>query len=117
MDELSINSSWDRDLTSLQQLSQAVLLTVEAGGQNVLTPSDVLYLSRMIETDLSAAASIHSAGRDAAEVMVSIATNYLKAASLMLEPSIATQWIGRSEDGVRGFICLIPKKYKYLRYN
>ncbi|KAF0042007.1 hypothetical protein F2P81_005539 [Scophthalmus maximus] len=99
MDELSINSSWDRDLTSLQQLSQAVLLTVEAGGQNVLTPSDVLYLSRMIETDLSAAASIHSAGRDAAEVMVSIATNYLKAASLMLEPSIATQWIGRSEDG------------------
>uniref|UniRef100_A0A3B4TTF8 Adhesion G-protein coupled receptor D2-like n=1 Tax=Seriola dumerili TaxID=41447 RepID=A0A3B4TTF8_SERDU len=100
MEELSINSSWNRDLTSLQQLSQAVLHTVEAGGPNALTSSDVLYLSQMVEMDLTALASSHSARHDAAEVMVSIATNYVKAASLMLEPHMATQWMGLTEDGV-----------------
>nr|XP_019953882.1 PREDICTED: adhesion G-protein coupled receptor D2-like [Paralichthys olivaceus] len=100
IEELSINTSWGRDLTSLQQLSQVVLQTVEAGDPNVLSSSDVLFLSQMIEMDLTAAASTHSAGHDAAEVMVSITTNYVKAASVMLEPSMATQWMGLTEDGV-----------------
>ena len=101
IEELSINTSWGGDLSSLQQLSQVVLQTVEAGDPNVLSPSDVLFLSQMIETDLTAAASTQSAGHDAAEVMVSITTNYVKAASVMLEPSMATQWMGLTEDGVR----------------
>ncbi|XP_039985674.1 adhesion G-protein coupled receptor D2 isoform X2 [Xiphias gladius] len=100
MEELSINTSRDRDLTLLQQLSQAVLRTVEAGGPNFLTSGDVLYLSQMIEMDLTALDSTHSAGHFAAEVMVSIATNYVKVASLMLEPHVATQWMGLTEDGV-----------------
>ncbi|XP_042272092.1 adhesion G-protein coupled receptor D2 isoform X1 [Thunnus maccoyii] len=100
MEELSVNISWDRDLTLLQHLTQAVLHTVEAGSPNLLTSSDVLYLSQMIEMDLTALASTNSAGADAAEAMVSIATNYLKVASLMLEPHMATQWMGLTEDGV-----------------
>lgn len=101
MEELSINTSWERDLTLLQQLTQAVLHSLEAGGQNLLTASDVLYLSRMIEMDLTLLARTDSAGADAAEVMVSIATNYVKVASLMLEPHIATQWMGLTGNGVR----------------
>lgn len=100
MEELSVNASWDRDLTLLQQLTQAVLHTLEAGGPNLLTSSDVLYLTQMIEMDLTSLASSHSARVDAAEVMVSIATSYVKMASLMLEPHMATQWIGLTEDGV-----------------
>ncbi|XP_073332565.1 adhesion G protein-coupled receptor D2 [Pagrus major] len=97
---LNVNTSWDRDLTLLQQLTQSVLHMLEAGGPNLLTSSDVLYLTQMIEMDLTALASTHAAGVDAAEVMVSIATNYVKMASLMLEPHMATQWMGLTEDGV-----------------
>lgn len=102
MEELSVNISWDRDLTLLQQLTQAVLHMLEAGGPNLLTSSDVLYLTQMIEMDLTALSSTPSAEVDAAEVMVSIATNYVKVASLMLEPHMATQWMGLTEDWVRG---------------
>ncbi|XP_059196570.1 adhesion G-protein coupled receptor D2 [Centropristis striata] len=100
MVELSVNTSGDRDLVLLQQLTQAVLHAVEADGPQLLTSSDVLYLTQMIETDLTALASSHSSGADAAEVMVSIATNYVKMSSLMLEPHMATQWMGLTEDGV-----------------
>ncbi|XP_070817602.1 adhesion G protein-coupled receptor D2 [Chaetodon trifascialis] len=100
MEELSSNASWVRDLTLLRQLTQSVLSTLEAGGTNLLTSSDVLYLTQMIEMDLTALASAPSARVDAAEVMVSIATNYVKMASLMLEPHMATQWMGLTEDGV-----------------
>ncbi|XP_044055394.1 adhesion G-protein coupled receptor D2 isoform X2 [Siniperca chuatsi] len=100
MEKLSINTSRDRDLTLLQQLTQAVLHTLENGGPNLLTSSDVLYFTQMIEMDLTALASTHSAGADAAELMVSIATNYVKVASLMLEPHMASQWMGLTEDGV-----------------
>ncbi|XP_071342048.1 adhesion G protein-coupled receptor D2 isoform X3 [Trachinotus anak] len=100
MEELSVNTSWNGDPTALQQLSQAVLQTVEASGPNILTSSDVLYLSQMFEMDLAALASAHPARKDAAEVMVSITTNYVKVASLLLEPHMATQWMGLTEDGV-----------------
>ncbi|KAM7409576.1 hypothetical protein PAMA_001185 [Pampus argenteus] len=73
---------------------------MEASSPNLLTSSDVLYLSKMIETALTAVASTHSVGADAAEAMVSIATNYVKVASLMLDPHMATQWMGTTEDGV-----------------
>ncbi|MEQ2291543.1 hypothetical protein AMECASPLE_014346, partial [Ameca splendens] len=97
MEELSVNSSRDIDLTSLQQLTQAALYAIEADGPRPLTSSDILYLSQVID---STAASARSAGANTAEVMVSIATNYLNLASMMLEPHMATQWIGWTEDGV-----------------
>ncbi|KAI3368680.1 hypothetical protein L3Q82_025675 [Scortum barcoo] len=100
IEELSVNTSWDRDLTLLQQLTQAVLHMLEAGGPNLPTSSDVLYLTQMIEKDLTALAGTHSAKVNAAEVMVSLATNYVQVASLMLEPHMATQWMGQTEDGV-----------------
>lgn len=78
---------------------------MEAGGPNVLTPSDVLYLSHMIEMDVTALASANSGRQDTAEIMVSIATNYVKVASLMLEPHMATQWMGLTEDGVSRELC------------
>lgn len=93
-----MNTSWDRDLTLMQQLTLAVLHALEAGGPNVLTSSDILYLTQMIEMDLAAAPP---AGAGVAEVLVSIATNYVKIASLMLEPRVATQWMGLTEGGVR----------------
>lgn len=102
MEELSVNTSWDRGLALLQQLTQAVLHTLEVGDPNILTPSDVLYLTQMIEVDLTALASADSA---AADVMVSIATNYVKSASLLLEPDMATQWMALTENGVRGGGC------------
>ncbi|XP_069558395.1 adhesion G protein-coupled receptor D2 [Brachyistius frenatus] len=98
MEELSVNTSWDRDLTLHQHLTQAVLHTMEAGGPHLLTPSDVLYLSRLI--DVIPRARSQSAGANATEVMVSIATNYVNVASLMLEPHMAAQWMGLTEDGV-----------------
>nr|XP_020452237.1 adhesion G-protein coupled receptor D2-like isoform X3 [Monopterus albus] len=99
MEKLS-NISWNRDLILLQQLTQDILHMVENGGLNLLTSRDVLYLSQMIEMDLITRASTRSVGAGAAEVMVSIATNYMKVASLMLEPHMATQWMGLTEDGV-----------------
>ncbi|KAL6108095.1 uncharacterized protein ACO6RY_18710 [Pungitius sinensis] len=95
--ELSVNTSLD----SLRQLTQSLLRGLEAVGPPPLVPGDVFYLARRIETDLSAqAAGPRPAGAHAAEVMVSIATNYLKAASLMLEPHMASQWMGVTEDQV-----------------
>lgn len=104
MDELSFRSSGEKDLTSLQQLSQAVLPTVEASGPDSLTSADVLYLSQRIDTDLIAAFNGHSSGQDAAEVMVTIATNYVKTSSLLLEPGMAEGWMGQTEDGVSKLI-------------
>uniref|UniRef100_UPI0037E7626D adhesion G protein-coupled receptor D2 n=1 Tax=Semicossyphus pulcher TaxID=241346 RepID=UPI0037E7626D len=96
---LSPNASQERDLTMLQQLTQAVQHMLEADGPNLLTSSDVLYLTRMIEMGLTALPSSPSPGTDTAEVMVSIATNYVKAASVILEPHTDTQWMGLTEDG------------------
>lgn len=101
LEELSVNISWDRGVTLLQQLTQAVLHTLEFGDQNVLTSHDVLYLTQMIEMDLTVLARANAAGSNAAEVMVSIATNYVKMVNLMLEPHMANQWMGLAE-GVRG---------------
>ncbi|XP_038147573.1 adhesion G-protein coupled receptor D2 [Cyprinodon tularosa] len=97
MEDLSTNTLQSTDLTSLQQLTQAALNTIEAAGPHPLTSDDILYFSQLID---STAARAHSAGANSAEVMVSIATNYLNLASVMLEPHIASQWIGWTEDGV-----------------
>lgn len=79
---------------------------VESNGQSLLSANDVLYLSQMIEMDPTALGSTHSVEGDQTEVMVSIATNYMKMASVLLDPPVAAQWMGRTEDGVRGvFIC------------
>lgn len=102
MEELSSNASWERDLGSLQHLTQVLLDIMKVDNTDVLTSSDVLYLSQMMERGLTAVASTGTAGADVAEVMMSIATNYLKLASLMLEPHMAAHWIGLTDDGVRG---------------
>lgn len=101
MEELTINMSWDRDLALMQHLIQAMLQIVEAGGPDLLTSSDVLYLSQIMELGPTAQTNNHTARTDAAEVMVSVATDYLNLASLMLEPHMAAQWMGLTEDGVR----------------
>lgn len=100
MENLSANVSRDRDVTVLQQLTQALLRTLEAGGSDILTSSDVLYLAQTIEMDRAPAA--------AADIMVSIATNYVKMASLMLEPRSANKWAD-SAEGVRAVMSLCRK--------
>ena len=104
-----MNSSRDRDLSSEQRLSEALLTVMEVRTVTdglLLAPADALYLSGLMELDADAAADGEDGGSvtgaDRAEAMVSIATNYLKMASLILEPDVASQWTGPLEDGVRG---------------
>ncbi|XP_029939226.1 adhesion G-protein coupled receptor D2-like [Salarias fasciatus] len=95
--ERHVNSSWDQGtLSSLQVLTEAALRTIETGDPHLLTSTDVLFFCRMIDTITSAP----SGGANVAEVMLSIATNYLNCASLMLEPHRAAQWMGVTEEGV-----------------
>lgn len=91
------NSSWNGDLTLLQQLTQAVLDSEESSPP-LLSPSDVLALSQTIDV---IASSSDFSGAEAAEVLVSITTNYVNAASWMLEPRMVAQWMGPTADGVR----------------
>ncbi|XP_028259183.1 adhesion G-protein coupled receptor D2 [Parambassis ranga] len=97
MKELSGNTSLHRDLIFLEYLIQAVLEAVEPSDPHLLTSTDVLYFSKM--TDMISQAG-HSAAGNYAEQVMSIATNYVNAASLMLEPHMATQWMGLTKDGV-----------------
>lgn len=97
MDKLSVNASRDRDAALLQPLSQALLHMMEAGEVNALTSSDVLYLTQMVDVDWTPLMG----GADAdADLMVSVATNYVKMASWMLEPG-SVQWTDPA-GGVRG---------------
>ncbi|XP_061680958.1 adhesion G protein-coupled receptor E3 isoform X3 [Syngnathoides biaculeatus] len=96
----SVNSSSDRELNSLHQLTRAVLDVMKDGGPNVLTSSDVHFLSQKMRMALSASASSHPATANAAEAMASIATDYVKMSSVMLEPHVAQQWMGSTDDGI-----------------
>lgn len=103
-EKLSANISLDGDASSLQQLTQALLRALEVGDPNILTSNDVLYLAQMIEM---ARPAVEAENDKAAEAdrMVSIATNYVKMASLMLEPRSANQWT-HSTEGVRDSMSL-----------
>lgn len=103
-EKLSANISRDRDASALQQLTQALLRTLDVGDPNILTSNDVLYLAQMIEMDRPAVGAEKSKAA-AADRMVSIATNYVKMASLMLEPRSANQWT-HSTEGVRDSVSL-----------
>lgn len=107
-----MNVSRYKGLRLLQQLTQAGLHTLEVGNVNILTSQDVLYLTQMVDEDLTTLARTNSAAADAAEVIVSIATNYVKMASLLLEPHMAAQWMGLKEDEVRADLCYLfsPQK-------
>lgn len=101
-----MKTSLDRGLDSLQQLTKAVLHSLKVDDSNILTPSDVLYLTQMFEIYLATPAPN----------MVSIATDYVTIASLMLEPQMATQWIGLTEDGVRRdmFFTILCTKFQVI---
>ncbi|XP_037105520.1 adhesion G-protein coupled receptor D2 isoform X1 [Syngnathus acus] len=92
--------SWDREINSLHQLARAVLHKIEAGGPNVLTSNDIHYVSERMEMGLSALAISHATGTNAAEAMTSIAKDYVKMSSLILEPHVAQQWIGLTDGGI-----------------
>lgn len=83
--------SLDRGLVLIRQLSKAVLHSLKAGDSSILTPSDVQYLTQMIDVYRSATA----------EDVMPFAADYVIMASFMLEPQMAAQWIGLAEDGVR----------------
>uniref|UniRef100_A0A3P9I025 Adhesion G protein-coupled receptor D2 n=1 Tax=Oryzias latipes TaxID=8090 RepID=A0A3P9I025_ORYLA len=97
MEGTHLNSYCNSDLTSLQLKTQTVLDSMEDSSPHLLTPSDVLTLSQMIDAITS---SSHLAEIEAAEALVSITTNYVNAASWMLEPHMAAHWIGPTADGV-----------------
>ncbi|XP_019731076.1 adhesion G-protein coupled receptor D2 isoform X1 [Hippocampus comes] len=93
-------AAWDRERNSLHQLARAILDTLEADGPNVLTPNDIHFLSLRMEMGWSVLASSRAASAHAAEAMASIATDYVKMSSEMLEPHVAQQWIGLTDDGI-----------------
>ncbi|XP_054608236.2 adhesion G protein-coupled receptor D2 [Nothobranchius furzeri] len=97
MKELMANASWSTDLTLLQQLTHAVLHRIEADGPHLLTSDDILSLSQLID---GIAAGTSFAGTNSIEAMLSIATNYVNFANVMLEPDMAAQWFGLTEYGV-----------------
>lgn len=114
MEKLSANISRDRDVTLLQLLTRALLHLMEVGDANSLTSSDVLYLTQMVEKDWTPLISAADAKADTADVMVSIATNYVKMASLMLEPHLVNQWTD-STEGVRDIMSMCDHvKVNYL---
>ncbi|XP_077463208.1 adhesion G protein-coupled receptor D2 isoform X2 [Stigmatopora argus] len=98
--EQSGNTSWDRELNSLHQLTRTVLDLLEAQSPNVLTSNDIHFLSQRMETGLSALASSHAASTNAADAMASMATDYVKISSVMLEPHVAEQWMGLTDAGI-----------------
>lgn len=104
MDKLSVNASRDgdaasrdRDAALLQPLSQALLHMMEAGEVKALTSSDVLYLTQMVDKDWT---PLMGGANADADLMLSVATNYVKMASWMLEPG-SVQWTDPA-GGVRG---------------
>lgn len=105
MEKLSVNISRDRDVTLLQRLTQALLRTLEAGDSTILTSNDVRYLAQIIEMARPPVISADAAQAATADIMVSVATNYVKMASLMLEPRSANQWTD-STEGVRDILSL-----------
>ncbi|XP_055363716.1 adhesion G-protein coupled receptor D2 isoform X2 [Betta splendens] len=88
VEQMNVNKFWE----VLTMLHPEILLRI--------SPSDVLYLSQKIEMDLSPLGGTHFVKGDATEVMLSIATNYVKMSSLLLEPHVAAHWMGSTEDGV-----------------
>lgn len=108
MEKLSANISRNRDVTLLQHLTQALLRALEAGDSNILTSNDVLYLAQVIEMARAPVIRADTAQAATADIMVSIATNYVKMASLMLEPRLANQWTD-STEGVRDILSLWRK--------
>ena len=100
MEEMSVNSSWSRNLRSADILTQALLRAVEAEGPGALTSADVTFLCQMVDLDRVPPQG-SSPETPGSENMVSMATNYLKLASLVLEPQTASWWVGPSDDGVR----------------
>ncbi|KAK6314493.1 hypothetical protein J4Q44_G00159520 [Coregonus suidteri] len=98
---MSMNASSERDLASLSRLTTMLVRVLEAS-PDILTSTDVLFLTEMMKLDSTTTTTQevnHAQGSlDSAEAMVSIATNYLKLASLILDPKMAAQWLGRPED-------------------
>lgn len=72
-------------------LTEIALHNLESDDQTSLSSADVFFLLKTVESELSGATD--------SELLVSIATNYIKLASLMLEPHMAAHWIGHTQDG------------------
>ncbi|KAM6963084.1 adhesion G protein-coupled receptor D2 [Aplochiton taeniatus] len=104
MEEASVNVSSRRDSAWLVRLTAALLGVLESH-PDLLTSGDVRHLCQMMEQDVAAAATATATppfgdSSSSTELLVSVATNYLKLASLILEPRLAAQWMAVKEDGV-----------------
>ena len=98
--EISVNASSEAELSLMNHLTRALLRTLEAK-PDILRAADVLYLTQMMELTASATtASALAFTLPPSEAVVSIASKYLKLASLVLEPAVASRWLGLTEDGV-----------------
>ncbi|XP_019904391.2 adhesion G-protein coupled receptor D2 isoform X2 [Esox lucius] len=95
MENMSVDASSRRYLALPSGLTQVLLEVLEASPA-LLTSADVLYLTEKMKVGATANTPLVSraqGGSSAVEVMVSITTDYLKLASLILSPKMAAQWL------------------------
>ncbi|XP_066503286.1 adhesion G-protein coupled receptor D2 isoform X2 [Hoplias malabaricus] len=96
LEELNSTSSTDSELIWLSSLAQSVVRVIEAS-PNIITSSDLLYLTQSIKE--AAAAQVNKT-LASSEVITSMATNYLNLASGLIDPVMARQWLGLKTLGI-----------------
>lgn len=94
IEEIYFNSSAAVDLKRLSDLIGVLLGALETS-PGVVTAKSMQRLTEMIEN--AASTEIYSASASR-EVVISLAKDYLRLASEMINPDMAAQWMGSTED-------------------
>uniref|UniRef100_A0A3B4DUZ1 Adhesion G protein-coupled receptor D2 n=2 Tax=Pygocentrus nattereri TaxID=42514 RepID=A0A3B4DUZ1_PYGNA len=97
LEEFNSTSSTDTELIWLNSIARSVVRVIEAS-PDLITPSDLLYLTQTIELAAAAQANKTSASSG---VIMSMATNYLNLASGLIDPMVASQWLDLKPLGVQ----------------
>ncbi|KAJ8277956.1 hypothetical protein GJAV_G00082120 [Gymnothorax javanicus] len=80
----------------LGKFGQFLLRVLEANSE-LITPTDMLYLAKVIE--LAAETQVSAIG-NSSDTILSFATNYLKLASELIDPKMAARWTDLADEGV-----------------
>lgn len=96
VEEIYFNSSATTDLSRLSDLIGVLLKALETS-PGAVTAKSVQRLTEMIER--AASTEIYSASASH-EVVISLAKDYLRLASEMINPDMAAQWMDSSESEV-----------------
>ncbi|MFT7809048.1 adhesion G-protein coupled receptor D2-like [Arapaima gigas] len=85
----------EEDMLRLGAFTEVLWRVLELN-TDILTPVDILHLTQIMDI-----ASMHvSTKASTSELITSLTTNLVKLASEIIDPELATQWVGLSNDGV-----------------